>query len=440
MLYTLPLILTGILQLLYSAADSIIVGRFAGSNSLAAVGSTISLINLLTNLFIGLSTGTSACIAHFIGANDDKAVQKTVHTSIAIAAIGGIFLTILGLFFSGTCLKLMDTPSDIIDEATLYMQIIFVGMPLSMLYNFGSGILRAVGDTKTPLIFLSVSGVINIVLNLILVIVFHMGAAGVGIATITSQLVSSYLIIRFLCKTDAVYKLHPTKLRIHSQVLVRILKIGIPAGIQGVIFSISNVLIQSSVNQFGSRVIAGNSAATNLEDFCYIAVNAMHQSILTFVGQSIGARQFNRLKKIIATGIVQVITIGVIISGFILIFSESLLGLYIHDDVEALSYGLQRFYITLPLYALYGVMEALTGALRGMGSSFIPMCISIACICGVRITWIYTIFAKIHTLNYLYLSYPVSWIITVLLQGCFCFIVLKRILKQNNGIVYTANK
>lgn len=416
LLFTIPIILTGVLQLFYNAADVIVVGRYAGSNSLAAVGSTSSITHLLINLFIGLSGGTSVCVAHFVGGRERENLQKAVHTSMSIALIGGIFLMIFGVAFSRIALELMKTPANIIDEATLYMQIIFLGMPANLIYNFGAAILRAEGDTKTPLIFLTVSGIINVILNLIFVIVFKMKADGVGWATIISQIISAYLIVRFLMKSERDTKLNWRKLRIHKNIMLRILKIGVPAGVQGMIFSISNVLIQSSINSFGSVVVAGNSAASNLEGFAYTAMNSMHQSVLTFVGQHVGAKKVSRVKKILATGCFQVTLIGIIASGILLIFAHPLLNLYAPGDEAVIASGIERFSVILTTYFLCGIMEVIVGATRGMGESFMPMIVSILGVCGIRIAWIYTIFALFNTPFSLYISYPVSWSITMILQ------------------------
>ncbi len=434
LLFTIPIILTGVLQLFYNAADIIVVGRYAGSDSLAAVGSTSSITHLLINLFIGLSGGTSVCVAQFVGGREKENLEKTIHTSMSVAVIGGIFLMVFGVVFSRICLELMNTPANIIDEATLYMRIIFFGMPANLIYNFGAAILRAEGDTKTPLVFLSVSGVINVLLNLIFVIFFRMKADGVGWATIISQIISAFLIVRFLMKSESDCKLDLRKLRIHKNILTRILKIGVPAGVQGMLFSISNVLIQSSINSFGSVVVAGNSAASNLEGFAYTAMNSMHQSVLTFVGQHVGAKKASRIKKIIFTGCFQVAMIGIITSGILLIFAHPLLNLYAPGDEAVIASGIDRFKVILSTYFLCGIMDVIVGATRGMGESLNPMVVSILGVCGIRIAWIYTIFAYFNTPFSLYISYPISWLITALLQIVFCVRVLKRTLNEQNYI------
>lgn len=432
LIFTFPIIMTGILQLLYNAADVIVVGRYAGSNSLAAVGSTGSLVNLFTNLFVGLSSGTSVCVAQFTGAKNSEAIKKSVHTSIGISLIGGLFLTFIGLIFSKGMLEFMSTPDDILNEAALYMRIIFLGMPASMLFNFGAAILRAAGDTKTPMIFLSASGIINVILNLVFVIVFKMNAAGVGTATIISQIISAALIVIHLVKLDTDCKLRLKEIGIDKKILIKILKIGLPAGFQGTIFSISNVQIQSAINGFGSQAVAGNSAAVNLEGFTYIAMNSFHHSILTFVGQNVGAKKPERLKKIILTGCAQVTMVGLILGFICLIFGAPLLNLYTPGDSEVINYGLKRISIILPTYFLCGVMDVVVGALRGMGVSLLPMIVTIVGVCGVRMFWIYTIFAHFKTLSCLYISYPVSWFLTAAIHASCCFFVARKTITQIN--------
>ncbi|MDY3928695.1 MAG: MATE family efflux transporter [Clostridia bacterium] len=431
LIFTFPIIITGILQLLYNAADVIVVGRYAGSNSLAAVGSTGSLVTLFTNLFVGLSSGTSVCVAQFTGAKNSEAIKKSVHTSIGISLIGGLFLTFIGLIFSKDMLELMSTPDDILNEAALYMRIIFLGMPASMLFNFGAAILRAAGDTKTPMIFLSASGIINVILNLVFVIVFKMNASGVGTATIISQIISAALIVTHLMKLDTDCKLRLKEIGIDKKILIKILKIGLPAGFQGTIFSISNVQIQSAINGFGSQAVAGNSAAVNLEGFTYIAMNSFHHSILTFVGQNVGAKKTERLKKIIFTGCAQVTMVGLILGFICLIFGAPLLNLYTPGDSEVINYGLKRISIILPTYFLCGVMDVVVGALRGMGVSLLPMIVTIVGVCGVRMFWIYTVFAHFKTLSCLYISYPASWLLTTVIHTVCCIFAARKIIAQS---------
>ncbi len=429
-LFTVPIILTGLLQLLYNAADVIVVGRFAGSNSLAAVGSTSSLTHLFLNIFIGLSSGSAVCVAHFIGAREKEGVTRAVHTSIGIAAIGGIVVAIVGVIFAKNFLAMMDTPADIIDEAALYLKIIFVGMPASLIYNFGAAILRAKGNTKTPLIILSATGIVNVILNLIFVIAFKMGAEGVGIATIVSQFLSAVIIIKHLMGLEDECKLILKKVRIYKNILIRILKIGLPAGIQGIIFSISNILIQSSINGFGSATVAGNSASSNIESFSYVAMNAMHQAVTTYVGQNVGANKIERVKKIIITACVQVSAIGIVLSGLLLLFAHPLLSLYVPGDEEVIALGALRMKYILSTYFICGIMDTLVGALRGMGTSFLPMLASVFGVCVLRVVWIFTVFEKYQTLHSIYISYPISWLITTLIQAVLTAIVVRSLAKN----------
>ncbi len=431
--YTLPIMFTGILQLLYNAADIIVVGRYAGSNSLAAVGSTGALINLFTNLFIGLATGTNVCVAHFIGAKESDAVHKSVHTSVGVSVIAGFFLLIVGVILSKPILSLMNTPSDILDEAALYMKIIFAGMPAMLLYNYCAAIVRANGDTKTPLIYLSITGILNVVLNLLFVIVFKRGADGVGLATIISQYLSAFLIVRHLMKINSDIKLTLSEIRIDKYMLLRIMKIGIPSGIQGILFSISNVLIQSSVNGFGSIAVAGNSAAGNVEGFAYVAMNSTHQAVLTFTGQNVGAKRYDRLKRIVAVGSVQVTMIGISICIILLAFATPLLSLYAPGDEEVISTGINRMLVILPAYCLCGLMEVFVGSLRGMGAALPSMLISVFGVCGMRIVWIYTIFRHFGTLSSLYLSYPATWLVTGLVQLIYCMILIQKTIASNKN-------
>lgn len=433
-LFTIPIILTGFLQLLYNAADVIVVGRYAGSNSLAAVGSTTALINLLLNMFIGLSSGSAVCVARFIGANDKDGVDKSVHTSMSIAIIGGIFLSCLGIPLAKNMLLMMNTPAEIIDEAALYMQIIFAGMPASLIYNFGAAILRSSGDTKTPMTILGCSGIVNIVLNLVFVIVFKRKADGVGMATIISQYISAVWIVFHLMRLDNECRLHLNKLRIHTNILLRILKIGVPAGIQGVIFSVSNITIQSSINGFGSDAVAGSAAASNVEGFVYIAMNSMYQSVITFVGQNVGANRFDRVKKMIITGCVQVTMIGLIMECLVFLFEKQLFNLYVPGEPEVIAYGMLRLKYVVSLYFFCGIMDTLVGGLRGMGSSFLPMIATILGVCGIRIVWVYTVFKKFHTLEILYTSYPISWIATALFHLVFTIILYRKLSRQSMPI------
>lgn len=412
--YTIPIMLTGILQLLFNAADLVVVGRFCGSVSVAAVGATGSLINLIVNLFIGLSVGAGVSVAHAIGENNHKSVHDTVHTAIPTALISGLILTVIGLLFSERFLELMGTPDDVIDLSSVYMKIYFCGMMPSMLYNYGGSILRAAGDTKSPLIFLFISGVLNVILNVFFVVAFHMDVAGVALATAISQAISAALVLFALTKREDGCRLRFSEMRIRSAPLMKMMKIGVPAGIQGSLFSISNVIIQSSVNSFGSVVMSGNAAAQNIEGFVYTSMNAFHQTAINFTGQNYGAKKYDRLNRIMFICLGCVSAVGIVAGVSFYCAAKPLLSIYITDSAQAISYGVLRMsYICLP-YFLCGIMDVMTGTIRGIGVSFTPMVITVLGVCVFRIGWIYTVFASpaYHTLEMLYISYPISWILT----------------------------
>ncbi len=406
-----PLILTGILQLLYNAADIVVVGRFAGPQALAAVGSTGALINLLVNVFMGLSVGASVVVARAYGAGDNRSVSTGVHTAITVAGVAGVLVGVLGFVASHPLLKWMGSPDDVLDMATLYMKIFFVGMPANMLYNFGAAILRAVGDTRRPLYYLTVSGILNVLLNLVLVIGFHLGVAGVAIATVASQVMSMTLVMICLIRSDGPIHLNLRKLRIHLSQLGEIVRVGLPAGLQGSLFSISNVLIQSSVNSFGSLVMAGNSAGSNLEGFVYTSMNAIHQADLTFASQNLGAGQFKRVRRVMWVCLGTVTAIGLSMGLVFLLFGNQLVSIY-NSDPGVIRYGMVRLEIILPTYFLCGLMDVMVGQLRGVGYSIMPMIVSLTGACLLRVVWIYTVFAANPTLEVLYISYPISWFIT----------------------------
>ena len=406
-----PLILTGILQLLYNAADIVVVGRFAGPQALAAVGSTGALINLLVNVFMGLSVGASVVVARAYGAGDNRSVSTGVHTAITVAGVAGVLVGVLGFVASHPLLKWMGSPDDVLDMATLYMKIFFVGMPANMLYNFGAAILRAVGDTRRPLYYLTVSGILNVLLNLVLVIGFHLGVAGVAIATVASQVMSMTLVMICLIRSDGPIHLNLRKLRIHLSQLGEIVRVGLPAGLQGSLFSISNVLIQSSVNSFGSLVMAGNSAGSNLEGFVYTSMNAIHQADLTFASQNLGAGQFKRVRRVMWVCLGTVTAIGLSMGLVFLLLGNQLVSIY-NSDPGVIRYGMVRLEIILPTYFLCGLMDVMVGQLRGVGYSIMPMIVSLTGACLLRVVWIYTVFAANPTLEVLYISYPISWFIT----------------------------
>ncbi len=409
--FAIPLVCSGILQLLFNAADIVVVGQFTGSDALAAVGSTGSLNNLIVNIFLGLSIGSSVLVAQYYGAQDWKNVHDVVHTSMLISAISGVALIFVGILLAGPLLNIMGTPDKVLDQAVLYMRIVFIGMPAMMIYNFGAAILRAVGDTRRPLIFLLLAGVINVIFNLIFVILFHMGVAGVALATVVSQFVSATLVVLCLMRSSSCYQLRLKHLRVTKAKLFQIARIGLPAGIQGAVFSISNVLIQSSINSFDYIAMAGNTAASNIEGFVYTSMNALYQASLSFTSQNAGARQVKRIVPVLLRCLGCVIVIGVGLSSLVLLFGKSLLGIY-SDDPEVIVYGLERLSVVCSTYFLCGIMDVTCGSIRGLGYSVTPTIVSMLGACGLRILWIYTIFKLNHTLFCLYLSYPISWALT----------------------------
>ena len=416
--YTIPIILTSVLQLLFNAADLVIVGRFCGSISVAAVGATGAITNLIINLFIGLSVGAGVTVAHAIGSREEEAVHRAVHTALPVALISGVALTGVGVSLAGTLLRLMGTPETVLPLSKIYMQIYFGGITFNMVYNFSASILRAAGDTKSPLIFLSLAGVINVVLNVIFVTVFHMNVAGVALATTLSQGVSAILVVIALMRRTDGCKLYLKKMRFYRIELLKMVRIGLPAGIQGSLFSISNVLIQSSINSFGDVFMSGNAAAGNIEGFVYVIMNAFHQTAVNFIGQNVGAQQYDRVKKVLRCCLVCVGVAGLTAGILGYSFGPQLLSIYITDSAEAISSGVLRLGIVCLFYFLCGLMDVSTGALRGMGASLEPMIISILGICVLRVGWISTIFQipAFHTPQCLYLSYPISWILTFVAQ------------------------
>ncbi len=431
-LYTIPIILTGILQLFFNAADLVVVGQYCGSVSVGAVGATGPVINLITNLFIGFSVGSGVSVAHAIGAGRNDEIHRIVHTSIPLAFICGLILTIVGIIGAEYILELMKTPDETIGLSAIYMKIYFGGIISSMLYNFGAAILRAAGDTRSPLIHLTLAGILNVVLNLIFVIALNMDVAGVALATTISQTLSAVLIIRTLMLRTDGCKLVLKKMHIYIRPLWKILRIGFPAGIQGSLFSISNVIIQSSVNSFGSIAVSGNAAAGNIEGFVYTSMNSVTQSALNFTGQNHGAKNFDRVKKTSFISLGFVFLIGLVLGVSAYIFSRPLLSIYISDSEEAIRYGVTRLlYISVP-YCLCGIMDVSTGLLRGLGSSVMPMIITVAGVCGFRIVWIYSVFSmpQYHTLEVLYISYIISWTMTFIVQ-IVLFVILYCIKKKN---------
>ena len=434
--YAVPLMLTGILQLLFNAADLVVVGRYCGRLSIAAVGATGAIINLIVNLFIGLSVGVGVTTAVSLGAQDTDRCSRVVHTCVPVAFIGGAVLTVFGILMSPTFLGWMKTPEDVIGLSSLYMRVYFCGMIPSLLFNYGAAILRAAGDTKHPLYYLMTAGVVNVLLNVIFVTVFELDVAGVALATALSQCLSAFLILRFLMRSDGAYKLVLQKLRIYSLELKQIVKIGLPAGIQGCMFSISNVIIQSSVNSFGSVVMAGNSAAANIEGFTWIAMNSFHQTGMNFTGQNLGAHRLDRVRKVRNYCILDVVVTGVVLGGLTYLFAHRLLSVYIPGDEEAIRYGITRMTFVCLLYALNGLHDVMTGVIRGLGKSLVPMIITVVDICVFRIVWIYTIWQipRFHTLNMLYVTYPITWILTFLMLTVCYAVIMRRLTRRENAL------
>ena len=429
LLFALPLMCSSILQLLFNAADIVVVGHFAGDHALAAVGSNTALINLLTNLFVGLSIGTNVLVAQYYGAKKEQELKETVHTSMMLSVYSGILLTIVGVIAARQILIWMQAPSEVLGLAVIYLRIYFIGMTSTMIYNFGSAILRAVGDTKRPLYYLLGAGVVNVVLNLIFVVLFQMGVAGVGAATVISQTISAFLVVRCLILEQGGIHLELKELRIHKDKFIRILQIGLPAGFQGTVFSLSNVVIQSAINSFGAVVVAGNSAASNIEGFVYMAMNAFYQATISFTSQNFGAKQYKRINKILFVGELYVIITGLVLGNLAVIFGKELLGIYSSSE-EVIQTGMVRLRIIGITYALCGIMDVLVGALRGIGYSIMPMIVSLVGACGLRLIWITTVFQipAYHSQTTIYMSYPITWTITLTVHA-LCFLWARRRIK-----------
>lgn len=426
LLFTLPLMFSSILQLLFNAADIVVVGRFCGEESLAAVGSTSSLINLLTNLFIGLSVGTNVLTAHFFGSKEKNKLHDAIHTSIAISLISGILLTIVGVCFTGTILEWMSTPPEVLPLATLYLRIYFLGMVATMLYNFCSAILRAVGDTQRPLYYLLFSGCVNVLLNLIFVIYFNLNVAGVGLATVLSQCISAFLVLRCLILEQEDYKVTLSHIRIKKEYVKRILRIGLPAGLQGTVFSLSNVVIQSSINSFGSVIMAGSAASGNIEGFVYVSMNAFHQAAISFVSQNMGAGKWKRMTRTAIWCLICVTITGLVLGLTTVFFGPILLGIY-SSKPNVIEAGMVRLAIVCGTYFLCGIMDVMAGVMRGYGYSVVPMIVSLVGACGLRLFWIFTFFKLpvFHTPDMLYMTYPVSWILTGFVH-ILCYLCIRK--------------
>ncbi len=430
LLFSVPLALSSILQLLFNAADLIVVSRFAGDNAMAAVGANSSIINLLVTLFLGLSVGANVQAARERGAGLHDELSRTVHTAMSLSVVGGVLLVFVGVFGAKKILTLMGSPEAIIDQAALYLRIYFLGMPASMVYNFGAALLRSVGDTRRPLVYLTIAGVVNVCLNLVLVIVFHLDVAGVGIATVTSQVVSAILVVRCLMKEGGDIHLSLRKLRIHRDKMKNILRVGLPAGLQGTLFSLSNVVIQSSVNSFGEIVVAGNAAALNVEGFLYCIEGSLQQATMSFTSQNLGAGKRERLPRILITSAGCMAVAAVLIVVTCSLFGEPVLGIY-SQTPAVLEIANLRLGFMAKMYGLAGMMDILVGALRGMGQSVVPMIISLIGVCGFRLIWIATVFQipAYHNILTIYTAYPVTWAMTALTQFACWLILMKRLNK-----------
>lgn len=431
--FILPLMLSSFLQLLFNAVDLVIVGHFAkdGSSALAAVGSTSALINLFTTVFIGISMGANVCGAISYARNDTEKMSRVVHTALTTALIVGIAMLLAGRSFAETALKLMDTPDDVIGDAVLYMKIYFLGVPFFMLYNFGAAILRAVGDTKRPMIFLIIAGVINACLNLFLVTVFHLDVEGVAIATVISQAISCILVIIVLLRSPEGYRLHISKLGIDFKILFKILSIGLPAGLQSFVITFSNVLLQSSVNSFGQYAMAGYTAANNVFGFLFVSVNAISQGCMSFTSQNYGARDAGRMRRVLKDCLILETVVGLFLGSIAFFGGRFIIGIYSSDE-RVIEYGLQVLALTTLTYFICGYMDCIPGSMRGMGYSSVPMILSIIGTVGIRVLWIFGFFPNHRSIKFLFISYPVSWIVTCLMQ-LICYLIIRKIIEKKLG-------
>ena len=432
LIFSLPLIFTGLLQCLYNAADLIVVGHFRGHIALAAVGSTGALNNLIVGLFMGISVGAGVCVAQYIGAKEHEKVSRVVQTSVLSSLIMGVAVGALGFALSKYLLTLMDTPENVIEYSTLYIRIIFLGVPGVLLYNFCAAILRAAGDTKHPMIFLTISGIVNVGLNVIMVTVFGMGVEGVAIATIVSQYLSATLAVIYMCRIDSSIRIKPRELRIHKDHFFRMMKIGVPSGIQGSLFSLSNVLFQSAINGFGDVIMAGNSAAGNIESFTWIVMNAIHHTAVSFTAQNVGAKKYDRLGAVLRNCLFVVTAVWAVSAGLILLFGHQLVGLYAGNDEVVIQSGLNRMWVVISTHVICGYMDVICGALRGMGRSFTSMMLTLIFNCGVRVLWLYTVFPMFGTPLSIYVAYPVSWGLSAI-ANLVAFLIVLGALKASKA-------
>lgn len=431
--FAFPLMLTGILQIVYNAADIIVVGQFAGKESLAAVGSTAPLINLIVNLFLGFATGTGVVTANLIGAEDDDALKKSVHTAMLFSVVCGCIVGVFGVVSSRSFLWLMGSPEDVIDLSALYLKIYFLGTPASMIYNFGAAVIRSNGDTKRPLIILGFSGIVNVVLNLVLITVFSLGVAGVAIATVVAQYISAFFIVRKMTRLTNACRLSFGELRFHKKQLKRIVTIGLPAGFQSMMFSLSNVVIQATVNSFGSIAVAGCSAATNIDNFIFVCSSAISQTAMTFTSQNMGAGRYKNVSRIYWRCMLMTSVLNLLLMSVALVFSQQILRMF-SNDADVIQMGIERTNMVVKFYVMCGMMDLAGSQIRGMGRSFEAMLITLVGSCGIRVLWIYMIFPFNPSLSNVFLAYPVSWTITfVTLQICYAFLNRKICGRQNTA-------
>lgn len=430
--YAVPIMLTSVLQLLFNAADLVVVGAYCGSFSVAAVGATGAITNLIVNLFIGLSVGTGVAVAHGIGSREWDQVRNTVHTAVPMALVSGLFLTVLGVGLSRRILRAMGTPEEVLGLAATYMEIYFLGITAHMLYNFCASMVRAAGDTKSPLVILTAAGVVNVGLNILFVRYLGRNVDGVALATVLSETGAAIAIVILMVRRTDSCRLELRKLRFHKEPLKKMLRIGIPAGIQSCMFSLSNVLLQSAVNSFGAVAVSGNAAVANLEGFMYVIENSFHQTAVNFVGQNCGALQFRRVKKVTGLCMVYAAVAGILFGGLMCLFGPQLLSLYITDSPEAIAIGISRMLVDVAPYFLFGLQDVVTGALRGIGASFVSMILTVLGICGIRVLWIYTVFQipRFHSQTVLYVSYPLSWIVTLIIQLTAFSVIFRRLQKR----------
>ena len=430
LIFSIPLIFSNILQMFFNSADTIIVGKFAGDKALAAVGSTGSIVFLITSLFNGLATGTNVVVARYIGTGNKDKIKDSVHTSIALATAGGIVLTFIGLFFSKVFLRMMSTPEDFIDLSATYMRIYFMGVIFLLLYNFGSAILRSKGDTQRPLYFLLISGVLNIVLNFITVYFFHLSVIGAASATVASEALSAFLVLNVLFHEEDATRLDMKHLYFDKESILNIMRIGIPAGLSGAVFALSNVVIQSSINSFNSTdVVAGNAAGNNVENYVYIGYMAFTQATITFTSQCMGAGRFDRIKQIMVTTMAMVV-VGAIIMGTAVYLAGPFVLKFYTDKPEVVAVGMVRIRLVASLLVLNGILDVFVNSLRGMGVSTLPTVLMVVGICGVRLLWIYTMFPIHHTLESIYLCFPISWAVTSIVEFILWIIVYRRTMAQ----------